>query len=183
MDTYKPFADAVGRKEEFVRHNWGILNCTAGILGGVFAGVISDRIFQSRRGPVSAVLYGVMVVGTGVAIGTLVVPGFAGWPWVLMLLAIIGVHGMLSGTASMDFGGKKNTGVAVGLIDGFVYFGGALGQYVLKHTIPADKSAAAGDPKNWWTWPATLLPVAIVGFLLTTRLWNAKPASKAASSH
>ncbi len=181
MDTYKPFADAVGRKEEFVRHNWGILNCTAGILGGVFAGVISDRIFQSRRGPVSAVLYGVMVVGTGVAIGTLVVPGFAGWPWVLMLLAIIGVHGMLSGTASMDFGGKKNTGVAVGLIDGFVYFGGALGQYVLKHTIPADKSAAAGDPKNWWTWPATLLPVAIVGFLLTTRLWNAKPSSKASA--
>jgi OPA family glycerol-3-phosphate transporter-like MFS transporter len=38
-------------------------------------------------------------------------------------MAVIGVHGMLSGTASMDFGGRKNVGIAVGIIDGFVYLG------------------------------------------------------------
>ena len=43
-----------------------------------------------------------------------------------MSLFIIGVHGMLSGTASMDFGGRKNAGIAVGIIDGFVYLGTAV---------------------------------------------------------
>ena len=48
-----------------------------------------------------------------------------GWLVLLMSMAVIGVHGMLSGTASMDFGGSKNAGIAVGLIDGFVYLGTA----------------------------------------------------------
>jgi len=30
---------------------------------------------------------------------------------------------MLSGTATMDFGGRKGAATAVGLIDGFVYLG------------------------------------------------------------
>ena len=46
-----------------------------------------------------------------------------GWLVVFMSMAVIGVHGMLSGTASMDFGGAKNAGIAVGIIDGFVYLG------------------------------------------------------------
>ena len=33
-----------------------------------------------------------------------------GWTVIFMSLCVIGVHGMLSGTASMDFGGKKNAG-------------------------------------------------------------------------
>ena len=36
-----------------------MLLCCAGIMGGVFAGTISDHVFQSRRGPVAALLYGV----------------------------------------------------------------------------------------------------------------------------
>ena len=40
-----------------------------------------------------------------------------GWLVVVMSLAVIGVHGMLSGTASADFGGRKNAGTAVGIID------------------------------------------------------------------
>ena len=41
-----------------------------------------------------------------------------GWVLIFMALNYVGVHGMLSGTASADFGGKKNAGVAVGIIDG-----------------------------------------------------------------
>ena len=41
----------------------------------------------------------------------------------MMSLAVIGVHGMLSGTATMDFGGKKAAATATGLVDGFVYLG------------------------------------------------------------
>ena len=38
---------------------------------------------------------------------------------------------MLSGTATMDFGGKRNVGVVVGIIDGCVYLGTSLEHAVL----------------------------------------------------
>ncbi|MBI5513749.1 MAG: MFS transporter [Deltaproteobacteria bacterium] len=177
LQYYKPYVKDLQLRGDYVMEHWGMLNCIAGILGGVLAGVISDRIFGSRRGPVSAVLYGVMIAGCGVmffALGT----GALGWVLMLMSLAIIGVHGMLSGTASMDFGGKRNAGVAVGIIDGFVYLGVAAEAVVLGRVLP--KGAAAHDPANWWTWPAAILPAAVVGFLLALRVWNARAQPKGA---
>ncbi|MFO0678361.1 MAG: MFS transporter [Polyangiaceae bacterium] len=181
MQYYRPYAKAIGVDKGFVASHWGMLLCIAGILGGMFAGAISDRVFQSRRGPVSAVLYGGMVAG---AIGMFLTLGHVGLGWtvVLMSLCIIGVHGMLSGTASMDFGGKKNAGVAVGLIDGFVYLGTASEAFVLKAVLPGKENGADKIVANWWTWPAAILPVAIVGLLLATRVWNAKP-TRAAAAH
>lgn len=165
---------------EFVHDHWGMLNCMAGISGGVVAGLISDRVFGSRRGPVAAVLYVVMIVGAVLMFVTM--PTHAiGWVVVAMTLAIIGVHGMLSGTASMDFGGKRNVGVVVGVIDGMVYLGTALEALVLGRVLP--KKPLNADPANWWTWPAVILPAAILGFALATRVWNARPKSKAAAAH
>jgi OPA family glycerol-3-phosphate transporter-like MFS transporter len=174
LQFYKPFAKEVGRLDDIVLNKWGMLNCIAGILGGIFAGIISDRLFQSRRGPVSAVLYGIMIIGSVLMYVTLDTY-LIGWVVIVMSLAIIGVHGMLSGTASADFGGKKNTGVAVGIIDGFVYLGVALEAVVLGWALPKDGTPEAKDPSNWWTWPTAILPFAIIGFLLALRVWNAKP--------
>ncbi len=179
LKSYKSFSEDTGRAAtDFVQQHWGMLNCVAGILGGVIAGVISDRLFQSRRGPVSAVLYAVMVVGAILMVLTLRTVA-VGWVLVLMTLAIIGVHGMLSGTASMDFGGKRNVGVVVGVIDGCVYLGSTLGSLVLKKVLPA--KPASHDAAAWWTWPTAILPVAILGFFLTLFLWNAKPKRGTAS--
>ena len=176
MQYYKPFAHELGRKSDFVLAHWGLLNCMAGISGSVVAGVISDRVFGSRRGPVAAVLYGVMTLGCLLMFPTLHL-SLVGPVVVLMTLAIIGVHGMLSGTASMDFGGSKNTGIAVGIIDGFVYFGTASVAFVMGRVLPKD--AAAHDAGNWWVWPAALLPVSLIGLLLSARIWNARPKSGA----
>ena len=67
MQWFRTFAKqtngAIGLKDTFVYDNWGMLLCCAGILGGVVAGVISDRVFQSRRGPVAGILYGGMLIG------------------------------------------------------------------------------------------------------------------------
>lgn len=176
LQFYKPFAKDTGRAAtDFVFNHWGMLNCVAGICGGVIAGLISDRVFGSRRGPVAAVLYGLMTVGA-VAMFGLLPTGAIGWAVVVMSLAIIGVHGMLSGTASMDFGGKRNVGVAVGIIDGFVYLGTALEALVLGRVLP--KGDAARDPSNWWTWPAAMLPAALIGLALASRVWNARPQAK-----
>ena len=176
MQWYTIFAKSTGIDGLFVNKHWGMLLCVAGITGGMLAGVISDRVFQSRRGPVAAVLYGAMLLGTVVVFMVLDTPAL-GWLMVVMSACIIGVHGMLSGTASMDFGGKKNVGVAVGLIDGFVYLGVAAEALALGFAVP--KGALAKAAGNWWAWPLVMLPAAAIGFALATRIWNAKPKPKA----
>ena len=98
---------------------------------------------------------------------------------IVMSLAVIGVHGMLSGTASMDFGGKKNVGTAVGIIDGFVYLGTGVMSLTYGVLLPDDSiPEQAANPENWYWWPGAMIPVAMVGFALATRVWNAKPKPK-----
>ena len=190
MQWYGSFAkqtDAVlGLKSSFVNENWGLMLFGAGVLGGMLAGTISDHVFQSRRGPVAGVLYGIMLVGAIVLTFTYTTP-IVGWLVVFMSMAVIGVHGMLSGTASMDFGGAKNAGIAVGIIDGFVYLGTGVMSLTYALILPKVQLDGAGhiigpatDPANWKAWPVAMIPLAAIGFILALRLWNAKPKPKTA---
>lgn len=88
----------------------------------------------------------------------------------LMSLSVIGTHGLLSGTATMDFGGRKGAATAVGMIDGFVYLGTAVQSVSLGYLTA----------KSWSYWPWFLLPFSVVGFLLCLRIWNARPAPRKA---
>jgi OPA family glycerol-3-phosphate transporter-like MFS transporter len=178
MKWGRGYAKDVGASHEFVFANWGLATCVAGILGGVFAGFISDALFQSRRGPVVLVLYGGMLAGAAIAAFTLGTP-VLGWTVVFMSLCVIGVHGMLSGTASADFGGRKGAGMATGIIDGFVYLGGATQAFVYGHSLP--KGDAAKDPHAWLSWPMWMFPTAILGLVLARTLWNARPSGKVAA--
>ena len=188
MQWFRTFAkqtDAVlGLESSFVYDNWGLLLCCAGILGGVLAGVISDHVFGSRRGPVATILYGLMLAGA-VALVFVYTSPMVGWLVLLMSMAVIGVHGMLSGTASMDFGGQKNVGIAVGIIDGFVYLGTAVMSFTYALILPHEQLDAAGniigpatDPANWRAWPLAMVPIAALGLLLATRVWHARPKPK-----
>jgi len=190
MQWYGSFAkqtDAVlGLRDSFVNENWGMLLCVAGIMGGVVAGTISDHVFGSRRGPVAALLYGVMLIGAVVMVFAYQQP-WVGWLVLVMSLAVIGVHGMLSGTASMDFGGSKNAGIAVGLIDGFVYLGTGLMSFTYAVILPKEQLDTAGnligpatEPSNWSAWPISMVPLALVGLVLALRIRNAKPKAKTA---
>jgi MFS transporter, OPA family, glycerol-3-phosphate transporter len=86
----------------------------------------------------------------------------------LMSLCVIGTHGLLSGTATMDFGGRKGAATAVGMIDGFVYLGTAVQSIGLGYLTS----------RSWSYWPWFLMPFSLVGFLLCLRIWNAKPKPK-----
>jgi MFS transporter, OPA family, glycerol-3-phosphate transporter len=174
------FLKETGQAASFVYENWGMLLCCAGILGGVVAGTISDRLFQSRRGPSATILYGVVVLALGCATAVVASPA-AGLVLVVVMMAIIGVHGMLSGTASMDFGGTRNVGVAVGIIDGFVYLGNGAQSLVFGWVLPG--GAAQRDPSAWRWLPLLAGLVAIAGLLLCTRIWHARPTPGKPSGH
>ncbi|NVB77863.1 MAG: MFS transporter [Kofleriaceae bacterium] len=187
------FGKGVGIGDHFVFQNWGMVSCVAGITGGMFAGAISDHVFQSRRSPVSGVLYAIMLVGSILIVPLFGTPAAIGWVVAFMSMAIIGVHGMLTATASADFAGKKYTGVAVGLIDGFVYIGTSAQSFLYGNTLPASKirdaagclvsNPAAAKTENWHIWPYAMIPVALIGFLLTLKIWNARPRSGSSGGH
>jgi OPA family glycerol-3-phosphate transporter-like MFS transporter len=120
-----------------------------------------------------------MLVGS-IAMVTVLGSPVLGGLVIVMSMCVIGVHGMLSGTASMDFGGTKNVGIAVGIIDGFVYGGTAAQAILYANILPAGGPEAA-DVSNWTGWPIAMIPVAVVGLVLASRVWNAKPKPRVAS--
>jgi OPA family glycerol-3-phosphate transporter-like MFS transporter len=203
MQWYRTFAKqtdvVLHLKGDFIYDHWGMWLCVAGIMGGVMAGIISDKVFQSRRGPVAAILYGGVILGSIALFFVYQMPVIdlgvttlapAGVLAILVSMCVIGVHGMLSGTASMDFGGRKNVGVAVGIIDGFVYLGTGVMSFTYGVVLPTEQFDDAGnltgpvtDPASWSAWPISMIVVGTVGFLLATRVWNAKPKGKKAAGH
>jgi len=163
-------SDQVLPIHSFMDANWGLMLMLAGVFGGMFAGTVSDRLFQSRRGPVAALLYGFLFVGTSLMIfsvgGNQTLLAVA---VVWMSFAVIGTHGVLSGTSTMDFGGRRAAGTAVGLIDGFVYLGTGF------------QSISLGliTTRNWNWWPLFLVPFTLIGFILAMRIWKALPTPRA----
>jgi MFS transporter, OPA family, glycerol-3-phosphate transporter len=188
MQWFRTFAkqtDAIlNLKDSFVYDNWGLLLCCAGILGGVMAGILSDHVFGSRRGPVAFLLYGIMLIGAIVLTFVFKSP-VVGPLVIVMSMAVIGVHGMLSGTASMDFGGTRNVGIAVGIIDGFVYLGTAVMSFTYAWLLPKEQLSASGelvgpatDPNNWFAWPIAMIPIALIGLIMAAKVWHAFPNPK-----
>ena len=127
----------------------------------------------------STVLYVVVLSGAIAIVPLLSTPATVSWVIALMMMAIIGVHGMLSGVASQDFGGRRNAGTATGLIDGFVYFGTALQAEVYGGLIPTGD--AAKDTGNWHMWPLAMVPAAVVGLVLSISVYNARVQPKSAN--
>jgi MFS transporter, OPA family, glycerol-3-phosphate transporter len=172
----------------FVTKNWGAILLVAGATGGMTAGWISDKVFGSRRGPVAGLLYALMALSV-IAMAFAIPSRWALGVCVFVIsYCVIGTHGMLSGTASQDFGGSKNVGTAVGLIDGLVYLGTGLqaislgfltesgkgwsfGGYLT--TVHPGAKEAAGT--GWSLWPIFLIPFALIGTLLAVRIWQALP--------
>ena len=92
-------------------------------------------------------------------------PWFLGVLGFVMSICVIGTHGLLSGTATMDFGGRRGAATAVALIDGSVYLGTSLQGYALGHLTST----------NWSYWPLFLLPFCALGFVLCLPIWKAAP--------
>jgi sugar phosphate permease len=141
-----------------------------GILGGLLAGTISDKVFGSRRPPVAALFY----MGQAVALVGLHFSQSWGatasiWMFMLVSMCIQGTHSLLSGVASMDFGGKKAAASAAGLFDGMQYLAGGIVGFGLGWFL---------DTFGWANWTWSIIGFSLIGFLLMLSLWNARPAGQ-----
>ena len=137
----------------------------AGIAGAFLAGTLSDWVFKSRRPPVAFIGYAAQIVCLLVIARapslTAVIVAFT-----VNSMAISMVHSMLSGTASMDFGGQRAAATAAGMFDGMQYIGGSLAGYGIGRLV---------DLRGWGAWAPSMVGFAAVGAVLMLVLWNARP--------
>lgn len=137
----------------------------AGIGGALCAGLLSDWVFKSRRTPVAFIGYLIQVVCLAVIWRS------PGQNWVILAFvansfAISIVHSMLSGTASMDFGGKKAAATAAGFFDGMQYIGGSVVGIGMGWML---------DRYGWGAWGPSMIGFSGIGAILMLILWNARP--------
>lgn len=167
----------------FFLNHWGLLTCLFGVVGGFAGGLISDKFFQSRRGPPAGLLCVLVLVMTGVMAACLFSqPVVAGWACVLIWTAGVGVTSLMSGTAATDFGGRKATATCSGIVDGFAYIGGGLQALCIGFLIPREGVPSASQivpffhfHRDWQWWPIFLMPFALIGALVSLKIWNALP--------
>jgi MFS transporter, OPA family, glycerol-3-phosphate transporter len=139
----------------------------AGIAGAFFAGTISDWVFKGRRIPVAFIGYVVqslclLVISTSQSLDFIIAA------FILNSFAISVVHSMLSGTASMDFGGKKAAATAAGLFDGMQYIGGAFVGIGMGMIL---------DYFGWSAWGPSMVGFSMMGGILMLLIWKQKPTA------
>lgn len=153
----------------FQKNALSIVAC--GILGAFVAGYASDKLFQHRRPPVAFIGYVLQVACLFVVWKApsmpLVIAAF-----MVNSMAISMVHSMLSGTASMDFGGKRAAATAAGMFDGMQYVGQSFVGWGMGMLL---------DRFGWGAWGSSMIGFAAVGGVLMLFLWNARPNKHAAA--
>lgn len=143
----------------------------AGILGAMFAGTISDWVFKGRRTPVAFLGYAIQMASLAV-IWKAPSMGWVIAAFIANSFAISVVHSMLSGTASMDFGGKKAAATAAGMFDGMQYVGGAFVGVGMGFLL---------DHFGWGAWGPSMIGFAAIGGVLMLLIWNARPRNGSAA--
>jgi sugar phosphate permease len=165
MQWYTIFAHQVPQPgAEGIIQQWGLLLCLFGITGGFAGGLISDKFFQSRRGPPTAIFCASMLMLAAVMAMTLFSrPFIVGVAALFIVAAVTGVHSLMSGTAAADFGGRKATATCSGVVDGCVYLGSSVQSVSVGYLVGL----------SWLWWPIFLMPFALAGGVVSAKIWHA----------
>jgi sugar phosphate permease len=156
----------------------GSLFDLAGPLGSLTGGLISDRLFRSKRIPVCVVALFVLALlmvtfrflpATRLAVG--------GGMFAIGFLIFM-PDTLISGVAALDFGTKKGASTASGLINGF----GSVGQ-IIGVMLPGLVEKLLGKGQDIWNPIFLGLGVALaLGGLLLAPQWNRLPPTAKAKS-
>lgn len=168
MKWYRLYAKETGLGLENIMANWGLWAAVTGIVGAFLAGWASDKFFHSRRAPVAGIAQSVMFI----AAAAMLMAVFTSSPLVMgvgalvIMMAVIGVHSIMSGTATADFGGRKAAATATGVADGFSKLGSSFQEFVLGAIITKE---------TWALWPSFLIPFTLLGLFFAVKLWRELP--------
>ncbi|HEY8090305.1 MAG TPA: MFS transporter [Polyangiaceae bacterium] len=139
----------------------------AGAVGALSSGAISERYFQSRRGPVCAIL----MAAVGVLTLTYRVAVEVGPVATVVCLALVGfclfgAQILLVGTAAQDFARRGATAAAAGFVDFVGHMGAFTGDYVTGRLYRS----------HGWGWALTAWAMAaFAAAALVSTLWSARP--------
>ncbi len=139
----------------------------AGMIGGITAGWLSDKVFKGRRGPVS---FFFMVALVFALIYFWTIP--AGHHYlnaIAMVFVGFFVYGpqVLVGVAAADFASKKTVGMAVGVTGTFAYIGSALSGIIV---------GWLADNYGWNASFIFFIGAAILSCLCFAMTWSARAA-------
>ena len=165
---YPIFASQVKQPgAELFANHWGWFICMFGIIGSFAGGFVSDKLFQSRRGPPAALFCGVVLLFSLYMFGAIPSgPAEIGICGVVIAMCAVGITSLMSGTAATDFGGRTATATASGIVDGFAYLGSSLQSIAIGYITFA---------YGWKYWPLVLVPFAVLGLGIAIKIWFALP--------
>jgi OPA family glycerol-3-phosphate transporter-like MFS transporter len=167
----------------YINHRLGSGAAESGILGSLFelagpiavllGGYVSDKLFQSRRIPISVMtLFGAAILMS--------VYGFLPATRLALGLGLFAIgflvfipDSLVSGTAAIDFGTKKGASTASGIINGCGSIGAVVGG-----TVPGWMDKMVG--KHHDIWPLIFLSLAVslaLAALILIPRWNDLPAT------
>ena len=142
----------------------------AGSVGAIFAGWISDRVFQSRRAPMAAIMLFLL------SLSVWLFPQIPVKMWKLSLLCLIaigfmtyGPHVLIVASAPMDYATRKAASSATGFIDGVGYVGAALTGLL---------SGWLTDVRGWNAAFYLWVGASVFAGVLMMLLWNYKPKKR-----
>jgi OPA family sugar phosphate sensor protein UhpC-like MFS transporter len=139
-----------------------------GMVGVIAAGFLSDKLFQSRRAPVT--ILSLIALAATMLIAQLHIHNI----WVMRgLFFFVGVFvygpdSLISATAAIDFGTKRGAGAAVGFINGIGSLGAMLGGY-----LPGVMTTSA----DWTVFFQVSLAGVIVSAIVLLPMWNRRPST------
>lgn len=152
------------------------INSVCGIVGTVFSGFISDKLFGGRRN-VPALIFGLMNVAALCLF--LLVPGTHTWVDVVAMILFgtsIGVLlCFLGGLMAVDIAPRNASGAALGVVGIASYIGAGLQDVMSGVLIEGNKTVVDGtDVYDFtyinWFW----IGAAILSVLLALLVWNAR---------
>jgi len=152
------------------------ISTTAGIIGAVAYGFISDKLFQARRPPVN-------LMCALMEIGALCVIFFApqGNPLLISVafacygFSLNGLVAALGGLFAVDISPKKAAGAAMGFIGIFSYVGAAIQERISGYLIEQGTTIVDGIRAYDFSTPVLYwIGSSILSLILAASLWKAK---------
>lgn len=154
------------------------INAIVGIVGCIAYGVLSDRLFKSRRPPLT-LIFGVLEIA-GLCIIFFAPAGsklIIGAGFVLYGFTLSGILAVLGGLFAVDIAPRSATGAAMGVIGVFSYAGAATQDAISGYLI--ERGTTVVDGANHYDFSSPIafwIGASVVSAVLAASLWRVEPS-------